>query len=238
MTEESESQKRSYPYMSVPSWYEIRSRLKQRMPKTLDADWVASALDVSQKAARNVTAQLRSMGLTDGEGNPNTELVTELRDDATYAEGCRLIVEKVYPSSLTDVYDGDQEDQGPVANWFVRNAGTAQGTAMHQARLYLTLARGALPDPDAAAPARPRRAPRSTTPKTASKGETAASKNLEKPEGEKKSHQGGDGGSTTNRPQLHIDLQIHIAADAGAEQIDAIFSSMAKHLYDREPEPH
>lgn len=33
------------------------------------------------------------------------------------------------------------------------------------------------------------------------------------------------------QPSLHIDLQIHISADSTTEQIDAIFSSMAKHLY-------
>lgn len=32
-------------------------------------------------------------------------------------------------------------------------------------------------------------------------------------------------------PTMHIDVQIHIAADAKPEQIDQIFASMAKHLY-------
>ncbi len=32
-------------------------------------------------------------------------------------------------------------------------------------------------------------------------------------------------------PSLHIDVQIHIASDADSEQIDQIFASMAKHLY-------
>lgn len=32
-------------------------------------------------------------------------------------------------------------------------------------------------------------------------------------------------------PTLHIDFQVHIAADAPPEQIDQIFESMAKHLY-------
>ena len=30
---------------------------------------------------------------------------------------------------------------------------------------------------------------------------------------------------------MHIDLQIHISPEASTEQIDAIFASMAKHLY-------
>ena len=32
-------------------------------------------------------------------------------------------------------------------------------------------------------------------------------------------------------PTLHIDIQVHIAADAPESQIDQIFESMAKHLY-------
>lgn len=32
-------------------------------------------------------------------------------------------------------------------------------------------------------------------------------------------------------PSLHIDIQIHISSDASPEQIDHIFASMAKHLY-------
>ena len=37
-------------------------------------------------------------------------------------------------------------------------------------------------------------------------------------------------------PALHIDFQIHIAADAPPEQIDKIFESMAKHLYSKDAE--
>jgi hypothetical protein len=32
-------------------------------------------------------------------------------------------------------------------------------------------------------------------------------------------------------PSVHIDIQVHIAPESTAEQIDQIFSSMAKHLY-------
>jgi hypothetical protein len=35
-------------------------------------------------------------------------------------------------------------------------------------------------------------------------------------------------------PSVHIDVQIHIDASASPEQIDQIFSSMARHLYGRE----
>ncbi|MBZ5636149.1 MAG: hypothetical protein LAO55_23720 [Acidobacteriia bacterium] len=34
-------------------------------------------------------------------------------------------------------------------------------------------------------------------------------------------------------PDLNINLQIHISADASADQIEQIFASMAKHIYRR-----
>ncbi|SFK14006.1 hypothetical protein SAMN03159338_3366 [Sphingomonas sp. NFR04] len=35
----------------------------------------------------------------------------------------------------------------------------------------------------------------------------------------------------SSAPNLHIDVQVHISADASLDQIDQIFASMAKHLY-------
>jgi hypothetical protein len=32
-------------------------------------------------------------------------------------------------------------------------------------------------------------------------------------------------------PSIHIDIQIHISPEASISQIDQIFASMAKHLY-------
>lgn len=37
--------------------------------------------------------------------------------------------------------------------------------------------------------------------------------------------------ATVSSPSVHIDIQIHIAPESSADQIDQIFSSMAKHLY-------
>ncbi len=37
--------------------------------------------------------------------------------------------------------------------------------------------------------------------------------------------------SVMNTPTVHIDVQIHIDSNAGSDQIDQIFASMAKHLY-------
>ena len=39
---------------------------------------------------------------------------------------------------------------------------------------------------------------------------------------------------SSSDPAVHIDVQIHIDSSASSEQIDQIFSSMARHLYGRE----
>ena len=39
--------------------------------------------------------------------------------------------------------------------------------------------------------------------------------------------------SNTIRPEIHIDIQIHISPEASTDQIDQIFSSTSKHLYGR-----
>jgi len=40
--------------------------------------------------------------------------------------------------------------------------------------------------------------------------------------------------AASGTPSLHIDVQIHISADSGPEQIEQIFASMAKHLYGKD----
>ena len=37
----------------------------------------------------------------------------------------------------------------------------------------------------------------------------------------------------TEKPSLHIDIQVHISPESSPEQIEQIFASMAKHLYGR-----
>jgi hypothetical protein len=41
----------------------------------------------------------------------------------------------------------------------------------------------------------------------------------------------GNRHSQSGVPSIHIDVQVHIAPESTAEQIDQIFASMAKHLY-------
>lgn len=229
MSEGQDDVKVSYPYMTAGQWFGVRAKLRQSLPSVLDVDWLMAALGSSEKGARNLLPQLRAVGLIDADGKPQAEVAHDLRDDATYGEACRVIVERLYPAALKSAWDSPAEDPIRVAAWFMRNAGTGAATAKMQAKLYLLLLGGQLPSADEIVkkPAK-KQAPRKVVPAD------AGDSRLDAPvdEGVNMAHK-PVGANPGSGPNLHIDIQIHISADASDRQIDTIFSSMAKHLYGR-----
>lgn len=233
MAEASSDARVSYPYMSAIQWFGIRARLKQSPPKSIDLDWIMATLDTTQKSAQNVLPQLRTLGLIDND-NRVLDIVHDLRDDETYSEACKTIVEAVYPESLRNAHTDPDADPARVAPWFARNAKTGDLTAGKQARTYLLLLGGKLPSPDDTATPKQRRksdASKKTAPKPPRSTNADVKTPPNPPRDVEPPHPPSPKGAT--QPTLHVDLQIHISADAGDAQIDAIFKSMAKHLYGR-----
>lgn len=227
MTEQTGEAKKSYPYMSPAVFNSIRGRLRQSRPSNINHDWLASVLDISEKAAKNLLPQLRTLGLITGDGTP-TSIADDLRVDESYTAGCQEILELTYPTALREAFHSPDADLNSVANWFIRNARTGERMATFQARLYLHILKAELPaeqekakgSAGARTPRKKAAAPTKTaTPNPAPSSVPAAVTHAASPNG------GG--------PSLHVDVQIHIAADASETQIEAIFSSMAKHLYGR-----
>lgn len=235
MAEGTDDTRTSYPYMSANQWWGLRSRFKRAVPSgPVTLDWIMGALDTTQKGAGNVLPQLRLLGLTDA-NNKATELVHDFKDDATYTQATKVILSATYPAALLDAHDDPEADPTRVASWFSRNAKTGERASISQAKLYLLILSGQLPDPEEAnaKPKAPRPAARKKAPpQTAAQGaggETNETETLTPPPVGNGTGSNGNGGG--NGPTLHVDLQIHISADAGDAQIDAIFKSMAKHLY-------
>lgn len=240
LTEVQTDAKVSYPYMTPTQWFGIRAKLRQSVPKAIDVDWIMAALGTSEKGAKNILPQLKALGLVGADGSPS-ELALDIRDDGHYAEACERILESVYPDALRNAYDSADEESGKVAGWFMRNARTGQATANMQAKLYLTLLKAELPTGDE----KPRTSRRRRSKKSDSTPvpETIKVAELPKLEGDSNGVTASSGPSSAAPwpnsagplgPTLHIDLQIHISADASNAQIDAVFQSMAKHLYGRE----
>jgi len=227
---ESDSGSRTYPTISANVWNELRLRFQKSVPAKVTPSYLQSALGFNtEKAAKNLLPQLRAVGLIDSDGAP-TDLARTYRLDDAYSESTKAIVTTLYPVELRDLFPGPVESATEIANWFMRDTGGGQATAGMQARFYLSLISGELPATERAAktvnsdvnPARPRRA-RADPPKPP------------KPEGKEEDTPPGDRSGLPqqekSQPNLHIDVQVHIAADASTEQIDAVFASMAKHLY-------
>lgn len=248
MSDTSADAKRVYPYLSANVLIQLRQMFQRTMPSRVTVTYLQSALGFEkEKGAKNLLPQLRSLGLIDDAGTP-TDLAARFRIDDDYPEVAREIVEAVYPQELRELFPGPDADISRVAAWLMRHTGGGQASAAAQARLYVVLTSGKVPSsekstkPSAAGgtgggstrPAAPRRSRRTADEAGKQASDTAAGSRLEP---------GASTGSANtptlpptqggSLPGLHIDIQIHIDAEATTDQIDAVFASMAKHLYGR-----
>lgn len=215
-----------YPAISVNIWWKLRERFVNAPPKEVTREYLANALDLSLKNAANVMPAIRQVGLVDDSNRP-TALAAQWRDDTTYAEACRTIIDQVYPTALTDVSPPDNVDTIAAARWFLNETQSGAPRARQLAAFYALLAKGELPGTSdkatrAATQARPARAARGE----ASQGRRAS----------EESHR--DNGRQTGfhpaAPTVSIAIQVYLDKNMDADQIDAIFKSMATHLYGRD----
>lgn len=219
-----------FPYLSFNQLIAVRNKLRQSVPKIIDLEWVMAALGTTEKNARNIVPQLKALGIAGPDGTP-TALAEDLRHDDAFAQACRTMLTSVYPESLRQAHDDpDTVAREAVAGWFMRNAKTGESPATKQASLYIALLKAELPKAEDVRPTRTRR--------VGAVGEGVTSK----PAGSPKQQEVRTGSKNTvsetrdeqaHVPTLHIDLQIHISSEASESQIEAVFKSMAKHLYGR-----
>jgi hypothetical protein len=208
------------------------------MPREVDASYLATVLDISEAAAGNLTGPLRALGLIDDNGRP-TDLALAWRDDEQYRQVTSTMLESVYPQGLRDAAPPPSPDRGAVVRWFSRTTGAGQAYTERMARLYLLLAAG---DPGGADQPARERAPRQGQPvaqgrptrQTRAGGRaTAPGRGTPAPEPQVQTPAPAPAPRQAQQPSVHIDIQVHIDPAATAEQIDQIFASMARHLYDR-----
>ena len=199
----------SYPMISEKNWWTIREKFKASLPAIATPNYVKTLLTLSSDS-----------GLLDEENKP-TALANDWRLDNKYKEVCSSIIKNVYPTELLDLFPDSNVDRASARNWFM-SQGVGQGAADKMVALFMLLKSGEIKDKNIA------------TPKKSGK---AVSK-IAKPQAPSKSKEDSEPSDPVvkpqphgNRPNLHIDLQIHISPESTPEQIEAIFASMAKHLY-------
>ncbi|CEP69110.1 Uncharacterized [Moorella glycerini] len=222
----------TYPSIPVRNWWDLRRKFIQAPPRQVTPGYLASVLGISEAAGKNLIPPLRAVGFIDDEGKP-TPLANDWRSEEHYPDVCKTIRENIYPPELLDAFPGPNPDRDAVVSWFSRSTGTGEVAAKKMAAFYLLLCEA---DPSAqdAVVAKAQSGRKVKLRKKTTTSELIADNkpNDYAPPEDLKVYSG----SGVKLPSVHIDIQIHIAADARPEQIDQIFASMAKHLYGRHSE--
>lgn len=226
--------KATFPRVPELNWWVIRQQFTKTLPGAVTPSYLMSLLKLtSEGAAKNLLPPLKQLGLIDEEGKP-TSWANDWRSDAKYDEVCRQMVEEVYPSELRDLYSGPNINRDACVEWFMHTAQLGRGAASQSAAMYILLN---TPLHDAFNPSK-------TVAKTGTTTKAKVRDNFKENStkalsGTERNIMPQEVGQVQpkepfrNQPSIHIDLQIHISPDADAVQIDNIFSSIAKHLYNR-----
>jgi hypothetical protein len=208
-------ERKTFPMLAPSHWWKLRKKFHQSIPGVVTDSYVATVLEMEEVSARsNVMPYLKSLGLISQDGKP-TELVKQWRDDESYSDACKAIL-TTYPEELLHAIDDISTGRPKAERWFRNKAGVGQNAAAKMASIFMVIYEGDV-----------KKAPEgrsATAPKQAAKTvETVPKGHIES--------EGSGGRSQSAGPEVNINLQIHISADASPDQIDQIFVSMSKHLY-------
>jgi hypothetical protein len=217
----------AFPKVPAKAWRVLRDRAAAAPSTKFTPIVVASLLGMAtpKSAGDNILYPLRRMGLFEDDGSL-TERGNKWRLDTSYGEACQEILDTAYPdglAALTD--DGGKPNREAIESWF-QHQGFGGSNAQQMARTYTMIASKELPSAPKqgskpAAPKKPAK-PSASAPASSSSGSSSESEKKKAPAEDK---------SRPGAPNVHLDIQIHIPSDASAEQIEQIFASMARHLY-------
>jgi hypothetical protein len=229
--------RKSYPILPISQWWALRKKFKKSIPGVVTDTYLSAALNMGIKSARNnVLPYLKTLGIIDSEGKP-TERAKLWRDDEHYPAECKAILESVYPEELRSAVPDPTSERDKASRWFAQHTGAGTNAVNKMVSVYCTLAEADVtkqpeqdrkPSPKVNA-SKPTEARKKNT--VASNPATQSQTNTTK--GTKVSANSSLAGDELidRGPELNINLQIHISADASPDQIDQIFASMSKHLY-------
>jgi hypothetical protein len=221
------AQAQMYPSLSVSTWWKLRKAFNRTIPKEITAFYLTGILGGAEASVKvNVMPKLRLIGFIDENSKP-TELARRWRNDDEYPAVCAELIEKFYSSELPESIINPWENKDRVITYFKNKTGLGESAARSMALFYIALSQA---DVSAQAEDTTTKNPTKTTSKPEKVKLTtrvASSEKINSPIEElvKETHT-----SSSFKPSVHIDVQIHISPESSPEQIDKIFESMAKHL--------
>lgn len=223
-------QNMGYPTISEKAWWTIRNKFKASIPSVVTPTYVKTLLSMASdnSASSNIITPMKRLGLIDDENKP-TALANDWRIDEKYRIACETMLKTVYPAELLDLFPDKDIDKTSGRTWFM-SQGVGQAAADKMVALFTLLKIGEIKDNKTTKKQQKNTSPSiKSTNKNNTKGQSEVSNQSYKSENAPVKDVAGG----ANRPNLHIDLQIHISPDSTPEQIECIFASMAKHLYGR-----
>ena len=178
----------------------------------------------------NVLPFLKPLGIIDDDGR-TTEQAKLWRDDGHYLEICKAIATKVYPKELIDAVPNPRDSRDAAKRWFANHTGSGDSACSRMAALYTVLIEADL----ATQPEGKNTKPKERTQKKIAKV-SAPSRAVQSTPSVATPQAASTTPAPVTRnegPDVSINLQIHISADASPDQIEQLFAAMAKHIYKR-----
>ena len=227
--------RKTYPSIPTKNWWALRDQFKRRIPTAVTRGYIASTLNMSEESARaNILPALVTFGIVDQDWKP-TERANGWRLDEQYTQVCQEIRREVYPQELIDSFPGPVVDITAVERWFMTKTGVGVDAAKKMAGVYaiLTVADPSKADDDIKKGGPQTRKPKEKPAQSQAKPQPAPLSDALERSQEAIPSTSPSFVASDFSPTLHLDIQVHISPDASADQIDQIFSSMAKHLFKR-----
>jgi hypothetical protein len=224
---EIEVEKNRYPQIPTTVWWGVRGILNRTPNAVLDERFLAIQLNVQEAAARQYIAELISVGILNEEKKA-TALAHDWRLDSSYHVAVEKLIKQVYPQALLDLAPHEEGDRQKATSYFMRE-GLGQGAAGNKAATYFLIGSrnpNESPSRNGGKVRVGTSASSGGSEKTAPRQERAVPKQKGPAD-----HTHGNSAFSGTMP-LNINVQIHISADAGTEQIEAIFSAMKRYLND------
>lgn len=230
-----EEQDMTFPDLPVGQWWKLRTLFKSNLPKAINLQYIIGTLGISPSTAKNTYRNLGLLGLIDKEGKL-TDRANDWRSDDLYPQVCKEIIDQVYPTDLKDIA-ASANNRPALVGWFTRKTKIGETAAHKNAAIFEVILNGNLQKVK-----EPKNGKGQDKPKAKAKPKNVTPLPAPTPE----PALAGDGApkgaavyqldkpllpDTPPSPSIHIDIQIHISPDAKPDQIEQIFASIEKHLY-------
>lgn len=217
---------KTFPNIPVTHWFSLRTQFNKTIPTTITSNYLASVLKMTEQSAKaNILPSLKQIGLVSPDGKTIQDVAKKFRDDASYPQLCKKILEDIYPQELNDAFPDKDSDREQVKSWFMNHSGIGDNAAQRITAFYIAMVEANLNPPQSKI--------REPKPKVV---KDKPIKKIDKPKEQsvdiKEHHQENQPQDQKSKgPDLNINIQIHISSDASADQIKTIFENMAKYVY-------